>query len=53
VLTPYPAENLRPEKTPETEYQWVVLAGAVVVLIAGVVVVWSLKHRTSGGGSST
>lgn len=51
VLTPYPAENLRPEKPAATDYLWIVFAGVVVVLSAGVLAVWGFNPRKSAGGS--
>jgi hypothetical protein len=52
VLTPYPPEDWMLAKKSPLPYLWLGLAGAITVLIAGVVVFWILKRRGSQGGSS-
>ena len=53
VLTPYPPEEWMLAKDSSKPYLWIALAGAVTVLLTGVVVLWILKRRGSQGGSST
>ena len=52
VLTPYSSGNGLSPKKPLMPYLWLGVAGAVTVLIAGVVVFWIVKRRGSQGSSS-
>ena len=53
VLMPYPPEDWMLDRGSPISYLWLGLAGAVAVLIAGVVVVWILSRQSSQSGSTT